>query len=100
MKSVTVKYAAKNDSEGQLVVADGEEIALFKFEGQFYAIENRCPHRGGYLADGVVRNKSVTCPLHGWSFDLSSGQSFNRPDQRIGCFQVSSSGDEVTISLP
>ena len=41
MKSVTVKYAAKNDNEGQLVVADGQEIALFKLEGQFYAVENR-----------------------------------------------------------
>ncbi|MEC4683468.1 MAG: Rieske 2Fe-2S domain-containing protein [Nitrospirota bacterium] len=99
MKSVTVKYAAKNDNEGQLVVADGQEIALFKLEGQFYAVENRCPHRGGYLADGSVRGHNVTCPLHGWTFDLTSGQSLTRPDQRIGCFQISASGDDVTIAL-
>jgi len=99
MKNITVKYASKKENEGQLIVADGQEIALFKLGDQFYALENRCPHRGGYLADGAIRGGQVTCPLHGWTFDLASGQSVNRPDQRVGCFQISSSGDDVTISL-
>lgn len=100
MRSVTVKYAAKKENEGQLVIVDGDEIALFRVDGQFFAVENRCPHRGGYLAEGMIREKVVVCPFHGWSFDLASGQSTNHPGNAVGCFPVAVAGDEVTISLP
>lgn len=99
MESVTVTYSGAKDSEGQLVDAGGKEIALFRIDGTFYAIENRCPHRGGPLSDGFLRDKSVTCPLHGWSFDVTTGSSPNRSDQKIGCFPVSAVGNEVTITL-
>lgn len=52
----------------------GEEIAVFRQrDGRIFAIQNRCPHRGGPLADGLAGNGTVVCPLHAHKFDLCSG---------------------------
>jgi NAD(P)H-dependent nitrite reductase small subunit len=96
MKSVTVTYSAK-DNEGQLVMADSQEIALFRIDGTYHAIENRCPHRGGYLSDGAIRGSQVSCPLHGWTFDIRTGECIQRPGEKVGCFEVRNVGEEVTI---
>jgi nitrite reductase (NADH) small subunit len=50
------------------------EIALFNVDGNLYALENCCPHQGGPIADGWVEHCTVTCPWHGWRFDLRSGK--------------------------
>ncbi|WP_341281496.1 nitrite reductase small subunit NirD [Paenibacillus sp. FSL H8-0537] len=50
------------------------EIALFRLEdGSVLAIENRCPHKGGLLSEGMVCGTVVHCPLHDWKVDLQSG---------------------------
>ena len=50
------------------------EIALFNVDGEFFALENACPHQGGPIVDGWVEEKTVTCPWHAWCFDLRSGK--------------------------
>jgi nitrite reductase (NADH) small subunit len=59
--------------EGRAVVIDDREIAVFNLGDKFLAVHNRCPHRGGPLADGIVTGESVVCPLHGWKVDLQNG---------------------------
>ena len=59
--------------EGRSVSIDGQEIAIFHLEDRFLAIENRCPHKGGPLCDGIVSGTKVVCPLHGQRFDLETG---------------------------
>ncbi|MGG4144585.1 nitrite reductase small subunit NirD [Paenibacillus algorifonticola] len=50
------------------------EIAVFRLEdGSVLAIENRCPHKGGLLSEGMVCGTVVHCPLHDWKVDLQSG---------------------------
>ena len=49
------------------------EIAIFNIGEGFLAVENRCPHGGGPLADGIVGGQTVTCPLHNWRVCLESG---------------------------
>ena len=52
------------------------KIAVFRTqEDQVFAIENRCPHKGGPLSEGIVHGASVTCPLHNWVFDLDTGKA-------------------------
>lgn len=59
------------------------EIALFRsVDDQVFALSNRCPHKGGPLAQGIVHGTSVTCPLHSWVIDLESGSAI-APD--VGC---------------
>ena len=59
--------------EGRAVQFGPTEIALFNTGDRFLAIENRCPHGGGPLADGIVGGATVTCPLHNWRICLESG---------------------------
>jgi nitrite reductase (NADH) small subunit len=53
---------------------DGTELALYNVGGEFFAIENFCPHKGAPLADGLVCGPTVECDWHGWRFDLRTGQ--------------------------
>lgn len=59
--------------EGRAVTVNGEEIAIFHLENRYLTIENKCPHKGGPLCDGIVSGSAVVCPLHGRRFDLETG---------------------------
>ncbi|MNZ77754.1 Assimilatory nitrite reductase [NAD(P)H] small subunit [compost metagenome] len=62
------------------------EIAMFRLtDGSVLAVENRCPHKGGVLAEGMVCGTAVHCPLHDWKIDLRSGR-VHEPDE--GCIQT------------
>ena len=49
------------------------EVAVFNVAGQFFALENRCPHQGGPLAEGWLDGTQITCPWHAWCFDVRTG---------------------------
>ena len=52
------------------------DIAVFRTLGdEIFALDDRCPHRGGPLSQGIVHGRSVTCPLHNWVIDLASGEA-------------------------
>jgi nitrite reductase (NADH) small subunit len=60
--------------EGRTFAVARERIAVFHGrDGQLFATQATCPHRGGPLADGLLGGSTLICPLHGWKFDLSSG---------------------------
>jgi nitrite reductase (NADH) small subunit len=59
--------------EGRAVTVGDLEIAIFHLEGRYLTIENKCPHKGGPLCDGIVSGTTVVCPLHGQRFDLETG---------------------------
>ena len=61
--------------EGRSVQIGGREIAIFNLHGRFVTIENKCPHKGGPLCDGIVTGEAVVCPLHGRRFDLETGMA-------------------------
>lgn len=57
---------------------DGEGGVLFNIDGKWHAVRNRCPHQHfERLHEGEVEGTVVTCPMHGWKFDLTSGKSVN-----------------------
>lgn len=60
--------------EGRNITLDGKRVALFRTDTGWYAVGAVCPHKGGPLADGIVCDHAVTCPLHDRSFDLRTGQ--------------------------
>jgi nitrite reductase (NADH) small subunit len=60
--------------EGRSVQAGAVQLAIFNTGERFLAVENRCPHGGGPLADGIVGGSTVTCPLHNWRICLESGE--------------------------
>ena len=67
---------------------DGTEVALFKVGGTFHAIENFCPHKGYPLADSRLYGGIVECDLHGWRFDVSSGECLTKKDCSLESYEV------------
>lgn len=61
------------NGEGRRVRYGEFEVALFKLGEEYVAIDNRCPHLGGPLADGIVAGQDVFCPLHNWKISLKTG---------------------------
>jgi len=53
---------------------NGTELALYNVDGEFYAIENFCPHKGAPLADGHLCGHTIECDWHNWRFDLRTGE--------------------------
>ncbi len=67
----------------RITVNDDLEIAVFRLsDGTVRAVENRCPHKGGSLSEGMVCGSHIHCPLHDWKIDLRSGR-VEEPDD--GC---------------
>jgi nitrite reductase (NADH) small subunit len=60
--------------EGRRATVAGRRIAVFRLADGFAALDADCPHSGGPLSDGIVADRCVTCPLHGWRFDLRTGE--------------------------
>ncbi len=69
---------------GARVVRHGSlDVAVFRTaDDEIFALEDRCPHKGGPLSQGIVHGKRVTCPMHGWNIELDSGSAV-APD--VGC---------------
>jgi nitrite reductase (NADH) small subunit len=81
-----------------LVRVGGMEIALFRVAGRVFAIRNRCPHRNGPLIRGFVEaGPAVRCPMHGWRYDLGTGES-DRP-ARATVYPVRVDGEEISVLL-
>jgi nitrite reductase (NADH) small subunit len=88
--------------EGRSVRLGSEEVAIFNLGDRFLAIQNRCPHGKGPLADGIVSGSSVVCPLHGWKTCLESG-AVQRPKDAADCvarYPVKVEDGFVLLQLP
>jgi nitrite reductase (NADH) small subunit len=71
------------------VVTPSGRIAVFRTqEDQVFALDNRCPHKGGPLAEGLVHGASVTCPLHSWVFDLATGRALGADEGAVRTYPV------------
>ena len=74
-------------------------IALANVGGSFYAINNTCLHRGGPLGQGALEGKTVTCPWHGWQFDVTTGKASMNPSTGVACYATEVRGDEVFVDV-
>lgn len=92
-----LKVGALEESKGTTVFVNDRDIALYKYEGQFYALDNTCVHRGGQLGDGWMDGPNVICPLHQWDYDVKTGVSRYNPKEFVNTFPVRISGDSVQI---
>jgi nitrite reductase/ring-hydroxylating ferredoxin subunit len=89
--------------ERKLVTVHGVPVAVFHIGDRFYAVNNSCPHRQGPLVRGtIVESESgpcaVRCPMHGWKFDLATGDSHGRPANAT-VYGITVQGDELHIDL-
>jgi nitrite reductase (NADH) small subunit len=81
------------------LVAEGRVIALYHVDEEIYALDGVCPHQGGPLGKGMLEGCIVTCPWHGWQFDVATGQ--HQLNNRIAQsrFDVRVEGDWILVDL-
>jgi nitrite reductase (NADH) small subunit len=84
--------------EGRSTSVDGRRIAVFRLLDGFHAMDAACPHAGGPLADGIVADSCVTCPLHGRRFNVVTGLALNG-DEAVAVHDVRVDGDELWVRL-
>jgi len=85
--------------QGRSVHVRGREFALYNLDGQFYALDDQCPHRGAPLGAGVLENGCVYCPLHGWGFDLRTGACHNNPERPVRTYPTRIVAGQVEICV-
>ena len=81
------------------VLAGGQPIALCNVDGTFYAIGDRCSHRGGPLGQGLMDGHVVMCPWHAWTYDVTTGISTVNPDIRVACYEVKVEDGQVLVKV-
>ncbi|HEX2087494.1 MAG TPA: nitrite reductase small subunit NirD [Solirubrobacteraceae bacterium] len=84
--------------EGRSVLVGGRRIAVFRTPEGFRALDHACPHAGGPLSDGIVADRCVTCPLHGWRFDLETGRAVNA-EAAVAVHEVVERGGELWLRV-
>ena len=85
---------------GREFVVGGRIVALFNTDGAYYALDGICPHAGGPIAKGTLCGAVVTCPWHGWQFDVTSGRHCLNPQLKQPGFPVVIEGDQLWVELP
>ncbi|MBN2310137.1 MAG: Rieske (2Fe-2S) protein [Candidatus Hydrogenedentes bacterium] len=93
------RRADLSEDDGIAVDCEGRRIAVFNAKGRFFALSDACPHMGGPLSDGWVDDGvTVTCPRHGWKFDLERAEG--ACDDGIERYPVRLNGERIEIELP
>ena len=109
--------SASEIAPGQRLVRDvgGRSVGVFNVDGRFYALHNRCPHRGGALCLGPVTGTAlptddyryeygregelVRCAWHGWEFEIASGRCLVDAKVRARTFPVERDGDDLYVLM-
>lgn len=93
-----VACSTEDVAEGspEVTEIDGVDVAIFSADGEYFAIENTCPHQGGPLGDGKVEDSCVYCPWHGWQFDLDSGEHVHGKET-ARTYDVRVEGDDICV---
>ncbi len=93
------KYAELKEKSGKRFFVDDVEIALFKVNNEVFALSNICPHQKTHLMhEGFIEDDKVICPIHGWQFELSTGNL--APDRKgLDSYEVKIIGDEIYVKV-
>jgi NAD(P)H-dependent nitrite reductase small subunit len=97
-----VKIMSEEDlpiGKSAIISAGEDEIALFNYKGKYYAIANKCPHRGSPLGEGRIEEGIVICPNHEWRFQLADGANMQNPELFIPTYPVKVKNDNIYIGL-
>ncbi|MBI4546382.1 MAG: Rieske 2Fe-2S domain-containing protein [Ignavibacteriae bacterium] len=83
--------------QGRHIMAHGKPMALFNIDGNFYAINQICPHMGGPLSEGKLNGNVVTCPWHGWTFCVDTGLPDHPGGHSVSAYEVKVEGEDVLV---
>jgi len=84
---------------GTAVDIGDKSIAVFNVNGAFYAVDNTCQHAGGPLGEGSLEGKEVTCPWHGWTYDVTTGDCLTNPSVSQGKYNVKVEDGDILVEV-
>jgi len=97
---ITVAQLTDLNPERALSVKVGDrDLALFILAGEVFAIDGRCPHRGGPLGEAMLENGKAYCPMHGWEFDVRTGACHDNPERPARCYAVQVIDGQVQVKI-
>ena len=82
-----------------IIEVGDKEIALFNYKGDFYAIDNTCPHRGSPLGEGRIEEGILICPGHEWRFELKSGWCPQNPELSTEIYPIKVHDEKIYVRL-
>ncbi|QDV27134.1 Rieske (2Fe-2S) protein [Aureliella helgolandensis] len=88
------------NGQGQEFLVGKTIVALFLQDSKLYATDGMCAHQGGPLAQGLVDGECITCPWHGWQYDLNTGNNLRTGKKMLDRYDVEVRGDQVWIEIP
>jgi nitrite reductase (NADH) small subunit len=100
MRYAACKVGDLVENDSTTLEAGNKRIAVFFTQGNYYAIDDFCPHAGAPLAGGHVEDCIVTCSWHGWRFRLTDGTWADNPRLKIGSYPCTIEGDTVYVEVP
>jgi nitrite reductase (NADH) small subunit/3-phenylpropionate/trans-cinnamate dioxygenase ferredoxin subunit len=92
------REALKPGQVTEIIVA-GKAIALANVDGVFHALSNSCPHAEGPLGEGGLSGSTLTCPYHGWQFDVSTGSCLTMGEHKVETYNVEIVEDAVCVEV-
>lgn len=88
------------DQSAKCVEVEGRKIAVFNLGGQFYAIDNDCPHEQGPLSDGNIQGEEIECPWHASRFNIKTGKVTMDPStENVASHPVRVTGDSIEVEV-
>jgi len=90
--------ALKPGTCARIALHSGDELAIYNVNGEYYATDNSCPHRGAPLSEGTICGHIVECSLHGWQFDVRTGECLT-VSERIRTYRVTKEEGQVRIVI-
>ena len=85
---------------GRTVLAGTRRLALFRVEGEFFAIDDTCPHQGASLGEGLLIEGRVICHWHAWIFDVRTGACPRAPGVAVATYPTRQAGAMVEVEVP
>lgn len=96
-----IDEGALGEGENIIVEVDGTDVAVFKLDGKFYAIEDVCTHDGAEIASGKLEGDEIVCPRHGARFCIKTGAVKSPPAyEDIACFPTRVENGRVQVRDP
>jgi len=84
---------------GRGVDINGKNVAVFNLDGNYYAINDICGHRGGPLSEGEVDGTTVICPWHGWRYNVTNGDNELIPALPTEKYELKIEDDDILVDI-
>ncbi|MBI1310364.1 Rieske 2Fe-2S domain-containing protein [bacterium] len=94
------KVGAVPDGQGRSFTVEGRIVAIFRQNGDYFAINDLCPHMGASLCGGHFEEGAVTCPWHAWRFSVTDGTWLDNPRVKTDSYPVRIDGENIQVQIP